>query len=339
MISSQYFVLTVVSGVLFAAPFIFPQLFLLSWFSLVPLFYAIRNTHTLRRGFLLGWLAGLLVNVVGFYWLFYTVRIFGGYNIPLSLVIFSTLVIYSGLAFAFFGFVLKLCGFGPLGLFPALLFTAIEFWFPNLFPWHLANSQSNFLMFIQTADLVGPYGTSFLLVWFNTICYQIFSQVYLQNIQFKVLARNAATLVSVLMLVLIYGQFRLSAVSKQIAQAPVLKIAAVQGNTNVNMKGEVSLMESNLQTYKRLTLDVKDARLVIWPESAIELSLAESLPQLPLELRPELPTEAFFVFGARSFHGNPSAIDAEFFNTAFLTDSGGRILARYHKQVLLIATG
>ena len=334
---SNCFVLSVVSGVLFAAPFLFPELFPLTWISLIPLFHAIQITQTSRRAFLVGWSAGLIVNISGFYWLFYTIRIFGGYNIPFSLFIFLFLAIYSGLALAFFSFVVKIYGFGPLCLFPAVFWTAIEFWFPNLFPWHLANSQSSFLTFIQTADLVGPYGTSFLLVWFNTLCYQILRYIYFAEVQLGVLARNAAILASVLMLVVIYGHLRLSAVSKEIADAPILKLAAVQGNIDVNMKGNMDWMENKLNTYKELTLAIQEAQLVIWPESAIEFSLPESLPQLPLKLRPKLPSgEAFFVFGGRSFRGNPSSINAEFFNSALLTDSDGRILALYHKQVLLM---
>lgn len=325
------------SGVLFAAPFVFPHVFPLSWFSLVPLFHLIRKAQTSRRAFLLGWFAGLVVNILGFYWLFYTIRIFGGYNITFSLFIFSTLAIYSGLALGFFSLVVKICGFGPLSLYPALFWTAIEFCFPHLFPWHLANSQANFLTFIQTADLVGPYGTSFLLVWFNTTCYKILANLYFSKVEAGALARNAAVIASVLMLVLMYGHFRLSIVSKELSQAPVLKVAAVQGNIDVSMKGDVSLMENNLQTYKRLTLKAQGAPLVVWPESAIEFPFPDSLPELPLKFRPQLPTEeAFFVFGGKSFRGNPSGINAELFNSAFLTDSRGRILARYHKQVLLM---
>lgn len=184
---------------------------------------------------------------------------------------------------------------------------------------------------------MGPYATSFLLVWINTICYQILRQVYFSNVQLRVLARNAAVLASILMLVLIYGDFRLSTVSKQVAEAPLLKVAAVQGNTGVDMKGSIDSMEGSLKTYKELTSGIEDAALVVWPENAMGFWLSESLSQLPLKLRPKLSSEeGFFVFGGRSFRGNPSSSDVKVFNSAFLADSQGRILARYHKQVLLM---
>ena len=323
-----------VAGVLFAGPFVFPQLFPLTWISLIPLFHSIQRVHTWQKAFLVGWAAGLVINVFGFYWLFYTINVFGGYNFAVTVIVFFMLAIYSGLAFAFFSLGVKFCGCGPLSLYPALFWTAIEFWFPNLFPWHLANSQANFLTFIQTADLVGPYGTSFLLVWFNTICYQSLRKFNSSNVRFTALVRHPAIVLSVLILVLLYGVFRLSAVAKQASEAPVLKVAAVQGNIDVDRLGNVPRMETNVKTYKDLTLTIGDAAaLVIWPESAMEFSFPQSLRQLPPKLRPTLPSEAsVLAFGGRSFVGNPPSTGARFFNSAFLADSQGRILARYDKQ-------
>src|SRR4029434_4202281 len=43
----------------------------------------------------------------------------------------------------------------------------------------------------------------------------------------------------------------------------------------------------------------------------------------------------FFIFGAKSFRGKLGAPGMKAFNTAFFTDANGKILGRYHKQVLL----
>ncbi len=338
MILLNCFLLAFGAGVLFAAAFVFPQLFPLTWISLIPLFHTIQRVGTRQKAFLIGWAAGLIINVLGFYWLFYTIKVFGGYNFAVAVVIFLFLAAYSGLAFALFSLFVKLCGFGPLCLYPALFWTAIEFWFPNLFPWYVANSQANFLTLIQTADLVGPYGTSFLLVWFNTVCCQSLRDLNFSTVRFTALARNPTIVLSVLILVLVYGVFRLSAVARQVSEAPILKVAAVQGNIDVEMGGNVARMEKNLKTYEDLTLTIGDAAaLVIWPESAMEFSFPQSLSQLPPKLRPTLPSEAtLLAFGGRSFVGNSASTGARFFNSAFLADSHGRILARYDKQMLLM---
>jgi apolipoprotein N-acyltransferase len=55
-----------------------------------------------------------------------------------------------------------------------------------------------------------------------------------------------------------------------------------------------------------------------------------------MELMPQFKAErASFIFGAKSIRGKPGRSDIKAFNTAFFTDAKGRILARYHKQVLL----
>jgi apolipoprotein N-acyltransferase len=76
--------------------------------------------------------------------------------------------------------------------------------------------------------------------------------------------------------------------------------------------------------------------LVIWPESAVEVWVPENLQVLPVELTPPLKAErANFIFGARSFRGTPGTANFKAYNTAFFTDARGRVLGRYHKQMLL----
>jgi apolipoprotein N-acyltransferase len=68
----------------------------------------------------------------------------------------------------------------------------------------------------------------------------------------------------------------------------------------------------------------------------VEVWVPENIRVLPLELVPRLKFErANFIFGARSFGGTPGKPDFKAFNTAFHTDAKGRVLGRYHKQVLL----
>jgi apolipoprotein N-acyltransferase len=60
------------------------------------------------------------------------------------------------------------------------------------------------------------------------------------------------------------------------------------------------------------------------------------LPQLPTEIMPLFKSERpFFIFGAKSFRGKLGAPGMKAFNTAFFVDAKGRVVSRYHKQVLL----
>ena len=320
------------SGLLTAAPFLMPALFSLAWVSLVPLFWAL-GQETSWRGFFYGWLMGIVTTLVGFYWLNYTISLFGGFPYGLSVLIFAGFGLCAGLPFAIFAALVRRYGFGFMSLFPPLFWVALEFWFPVLFPWHLANSQSQFLTLIQSADLIGPYGTSFLLVWANAI---IARSIVSPRGARKACVQAAVVLATLVMIALLYGHWRLQAVAEEIRAARSLAVAAVQGSVDIAKKWNISFLESNLESYRQLSQNTQGATLVVWPESAVENWVSESIVQLPPTVMPALPPDTkYLIFGARSFRGDPARPDVKAFNSAFLVDSTGRVLDHYHKQVLL----
>ncbi len=323
--------LPLLTGILLALPFVYPLLFPAAWLSLIPLFLAVHQRATPKRAFFSGWLAGGAANVLGFYWVDYTIRVFGGFPHGASQAIFLVFAAYGALPLALFALLVRLCGFGPLYLYPGIFWVAVEFSFPLLFPWHLANSQSAFLSLIQSADIVGPYGASFLLVWLNTILYaRIFSSA-----QERTYPAGAVALSALLAASLLYGHWRLKEVESQARAAPAVKVAAVQGDIDIQRKWNMAFLASNLGSYRALTGKVDDARLVIWPETAVEAWVPENIVEIPAEILPSLPPDAAFIFGARSFRGNPAGPNVKAFNSAFLTDGRGRVAGYYHKQVLL----
>ncbi|MDP6560551.1 MAG: apolipoprotein N-acyltransferase [Candidatus Binatia bacterium] len=328
--------LVLLSGLLIAAPFLHLALYFSSWISLVPLFGVLRRTIALRDALFIGLLTGLITNLIGFYWLIYTIKVFGGLPSLLSGFVFFLFALYSAIPFAVLSLLVRRYGFGPFCLLPPLFWIAIEFWFPLLFPWHLANGQSHLLPLMQSADLVGPYGTSFLLVWVNALIFQIAKALFSQREKIRSSLLQAAFGAAALITVLLYGHVRLGVIATKISAAPSLSVALVQGNISIHRKGKIALLESNLENYKKLTKKIKGANLVIWPESAVGAWVLEERKELPPHLAASLPAESsFFVFGARSFTRSAAHANVKTFNSAFLTNNRGHILSRYHKQVLL----
>lgn len=330
---SRTFIGCLSSAALLALPFLFPFLFPLAWVAFLPLFWLLHEAGGLRRAFLCGWLTGWLGYLFGFHWLVYTISVFGGYSYPVSGLIFLLFAALEAFQFALFAALVHRFGFGPLALFPPLFWVALEFWFPLLFPWQLATTQTSFSLLIQNADLVGPYGVSFLLMWFNAIVYALlFGSEAKSRARFLPIALAGVAFTAAL----IYGVFRLDQVAGQMRAAPALTVAAVQGNIDVDMKWDPKKIQSNLRAYLKLTEQAGAATLVIWPETAIEEWVPEPIQQLPKEVMPQLQSDdSFFIFGARSFRGNLSGPNLKAFNSAFLTDSDGRVRGHYHKQVLL----
>jgi apolipoprotein N-acyltransferase len=321
------------SAVLLAAPFLAPKLFPLAWVAFVPLFWTIAQAKNLRAAVFCGWLAGLFAHLIGFYWLVYTINIFGGVPYPVSVIVFLVYAALQGLEMAIFALLVCSVGFGPWQIYPALFWIPIEFLFPLLFPWHLANSQSSFSWFIQTADLTGLYGASFFIMWFNAI---------VAGLLFKT-GRGSRTPWIPLIICsacvaasLVYGLARLNQVTAQLNRATKLTVAAVQANIDVGMKWDPKQMQANLEAHIKLTRGISGAQVILWPESAIEEWLPENLHSLPTAFVESLGLKnAYFIFGARSYRGSPKGPDLKSFNTAFLTDPRGVVLERYHKQVLL----
>lgn len=322
----------VLSGVLTAAPFLHPGFFPLAWAAFVPLFWAVERAGGPRRAFLFAWLAGGAAHLIGFYWVDHTVRVFGGIPYGLSEIVLAGFAVLAGLHIALFGLLVYFCGIGPLMIFPPLLWVAVEFFAPQIFPWHLANSQSAFLLFIQSADLAGPYGAGFLLAWANAAIYAL---LFLRARGARSLIAGTAALALALAANFAYGHFRLRQVESDMRGARTLEIAAVQGSIDILHKWNVTYLESNLKSYLDLTRTVPDARLYLWPESTVEAWVPEDAERMPPEFVPALPPGAALIFGARSFRGVPNGPDMKAFNSAFLIDSTGRVLGQYHKQVLL----
>jgi apolipoprotein N-acyltransferase len=322
------------SAILLAAPFLAPSLFPLAWVAFVPLFWTIDQAPTLRRATFYGWLMGVGAHLIGFYWLVYTISAFGGFPYAVSVAVFFLYAALQAVQIGLFALLVRGAGFGPLQIFPALLWVPFEFLFPLLFPWHVANSQIAFSWFVQSADLVGPYGASFIVVWANAAIYRaIFAFKHERRIAVLPFACAAlSVIVSV-----VYGIQRLGSVAAEIAGASKLSVAAVQGNVDIDLKWNPELAKKNLEKHRRLTAeDAAAVSLVIWPESAIEFMIPETLRELPVELMPAFKSDrTFFIFGAKSFRGALGRPGAKIFNTAFFTDGQGRIVGHYHKQVLL----
>lgn len=325
--------LPALGAALLAAPFLEPLLFPVAWVAFMPLFWCLERAGTLRQAAFCGWLMGFVAHLIGFHWLVYTISAFGGFPYAASVVVFLVYAALQAIQLSIFALLLHIVGYGPLAIFPALLWLPLEFLFPLLFPWHVANSQVYFSWFIQSADLVGPYGASFTVLWANAALYRALTVKTDERLRDSIPLALAALAVAVSV---IYGYRRIQSIDEAIANAPKLSVGVVQGNVDIDMKWNPILARKNLEQHRSLTAQLDAAPLIIWPESAIEYLIPENQMALPAETMPAFKSErSLFIFGAKSYSGTLGRPGAKAFNTAFFTDAKGRVLGHYHKQVLL----
>ena len=323
--------LSLLSAGLIALPFLWPILFPLTWFALIPFLTAVERAPGWRQALSAGALTGVATIALGFHWLVYTIHVFGGVNYALATLAFTLFVAYSAIPFVAFAGLVRLCGTGPLGLFPPAFWVAVEFWFPNLFPWYLATSQTVFTSLNQSADLVGHYGATFVLLWCGTALYRLLRARRGEG-SVRAATWTAAAACAVLAAAVAYGHVRLTEVDAAAEAARKLDIVVVQGNISIERKGNAAFLRTNQQTYKDLSTRGRDADLVIWPESAVERWLPDKAGRVPPEVLP--PRHPHMIIGAITYR-RLSRGGFRKYNSAIALDPAGAVLGRYHKRVLL----
>lgn len=338
-------------AVLYSAVFHFPALSGLAFIAIVPLLWGVSRLKSRAETFWFGYLAGALFFALTLYWV-----------VHVTVAGFFALAAYLGLFTAAFCVIARgaVSVLGNLG-FPQFrfgwikVFTIAAAWVvleyvrgavPVMkFPWALAAySQWRELAFIQSADLLGAWGVSFILVAVNACLFGIL-MLARRLLRFEVPLMRGVLQIVVLFVIgaslvgadVAYGQYALrreSAVPPP-PEAGVRRIAVVQGNIPQHQKWDARIKDSIFQKYEGLTRQAAMERphLIIWPETAfpgyweVEPMMVRRFLALVREVRAHflagIPTLA--VDGAGTMR----------MNTAVFFGPDGAEKGRYHKLRLV----
>ena len=305
--------------------------FYLEWICLVPVLWAIRNQRP-GRAFCIGWLAGIVTNIGGFYWAIQMFRQFAGAPWPLAFLGLLLLAAANGILFAAWAWGTRLItrdtGWNVAWVAP-VVWTAVEKFWPQLFPNYLAASQYKLPLVTQIADLTGILGVTFVVVYINATLFAALEEWYGNR---RVAARLLLVFAAVLASVLIYGQVRIHAVDRQAAAAEHLTIGLIQ--TNHGAGDMLKHPESPLREYQEMSRSLAASRpldLIVWPESVTSVRLMSREGNLPAGALGDTQTPT--LFGSLLQLGKET--EARPRNSALLTDGAGRILGTYDKMVLV----
>lgn len=312
----------------------------MAFFALVPLLFAIEKKTT-SESFRLGLITGTVVNLVGTYWLIGTINKFGGFNIILSVFFHIAISIFWGLMIALFCFAvsrMRLFKRGALlsGLMAASVWVALEFFFPFLFPYSISNFLAEYTVLVQIYDLLGIYPLSFIIIIVNYTIFQIIGSL-LTNKPFPSAALGVCVLL--VLLTVSYGLYRPGQIEKAISEAPKIRVGIVQANFNIFDKKSVNEEFMTLR-HSELSGLLNKPELIVWPETAVQSWVSSDSKYFISAVGIAVPpiTGAYFLSGGLSYSikGEKSQREVDQFNTAFLTDSKGKILGRYNKIKLLM---
>lgn len=206
-----------------------------------------------------------------------------------------------------------------------VVYPALEFIFPNLFPYNIGASQYRFTAITQMVEVTGMLGLTALIGMVNGAFYELVDARLAKR---PVVTRRWAVPAAAFALVLGYGVIRIGQVNASIAAARRITVALVQTNLGARDKQErrAEFMDRHRQMTRELIAAHPEVELVVWPETAINTLLPRDVKDVRSTLDPQRP----MVVGAMM-----RATDGRTFNSILATTATGEVVGRFDKVRLL----
>jgi apolipoprotein N-acyltransferase len=334
----------ILSGTLagFSYPTVFsghamPDLGWFAFFSWVPLFYFLHGA-SVRRAFLLSFFASLLHYSISMYWLYTAMNSFGGLSPMISVAVLLLLIFflsaYFGIIFLISQWIIQKTGWSSIWVRP-WVWVAIEFLRGHIptggLPWsQIGYSQGGFLTFIQSADLFGVYGVTFLLVLVNESIALVFLK--LRGIKIEGFFRKVMVTITLVLINLSYGFYRLH--QELPATHEVLKVGIAQGNTPQEEKWDPLFAREIVENYQEATktIESQGADLILWPEASFPFEVPFDQKNFGYELG---NSNAQVLLGVVTRSQHSRLFRRSIYNSALLVSEEGEILDYYHKRHLV----
>jgi apolipoprotein N-acyltransferase len=344
----------IISAVLLALPFHYGECWPLAFVAFIPLFFAIEG-KTPQYAFIVSYVSGIFFHLMLAYWL-----------ASVSVLGLSLLTAYLALYFGFFGmgasYFLQQPREAEHAQLPFALWSLfavpsiwvvtewVKSWMISGLPWALLSySQWKDIPFIQIADVIGPFGVSFLVMLVNFIGYKFVKDfmpakkgeskdvaVPLHRKRYRIAL--GSVLAGVCLVTFGYGFWTLSRRDAFYA-SPLpkakMRISVVQGNIPQDQKWDAKIKDIIFEKYKRLTLmsAVEKSDLIVWPETSFP-GFIEDEPVMASQLRNMVRQSRTDVLVGAPTIGNMDE-GLKFYNSAILFGPNGEEKGRYHKLHLV----
>ncbi len=289
--------LSITSGFILSLSIPNIEIGLIPFISLIPTIYLIKHTRTYKGAFFLGWITGFTFLAFGFDWLIHTINTFKGSSIP-DFFVYPIFILYClvfSIKFALINLLTKfidkkLPNLHIIISYP-IIFTAIEFAIPELFPFFIGNLAYKDIYLLQISEITGMPGITFIVVLTNVLIYTIISFVINKFTKARIIkSENYNVLLVVIPVIIIlfshlYGFIRINQINSIQKELEPIKIGFIQPNTPMpleDFKNNPDYMDrlnnDTRETYARrkciqLTLEIlrnnPDTDLIVWPESSV----------------------------------------------------------------------
>ena len=252
-------IFTIISSIIVGISYHPLNLGFLSYIGFIPLIY-VWSQNNYKKNFAHGYVFGFLYNLLSNYWI-------GANSGAEFIVVISSLffaVFYLALFWGLAGFIIGLLKKKDFKYYFPFLIVSLE-WFrsfgPLGFDWGvLALTQTNYLPFLQLNDILGPYFSSFFIIYVNCSIYQV-----LNDNRSKI--KNILKLSFIISVFFIYGKSKLNNTYNEKGS---LEVAVIQPNLDPKEKWNRKTRETNISiidSLHNLAINLSPD-IILFPETA-----------------------------------------------------------------------
>jgi apolipoprotein N-acyltransferase len=331
---------------------IFPLsgIYVFSWFALAPLILALLRARpagelevedslklrpaTPRQAFLLAYVCGIMWYAGTCYWIYDTMRQYGGLSVPMAVLALFLFCCYLGLYHGLFGLLISLLvsrgrDYRRVLVAAPFLWVAVELARTRVtgFPWNLLGiSQVDNIALSRIAGWTGVYGISFEIALVNVAVAAAFLVPREKRAAMLVAALAAAAVLQ----------------AGSLLEAPAAKpdrsALLVQQNISVSADWTPMFFQQTLTELTNLTTQSAAGKpeakidLIVWPESPAPFFTNDARFREDVS-KMARATNSWIVTG--SIGTAPAAAPAQIFNSAALISPTGDWTARYDKVHLV----
>jgi apolipoprotein N-acyltransferase len=310
--------------------------FVIAWICYVPLFISLTIMKT-KPAFKAGLIFGVIISLVGFYWMIPGAERFTGSSIFYGVVVFIISACFFSLFFGLLTYLFAKLKFtesakaSPLlnGLLMATLFCigeALIMYVAKGFPWfdfHSVYTLVTSLYAIQPAEYFGIHVITFVLIFVNYIF-----AAFIYSKQWLKLLFPMGTIAAYLLA----GYFIFQNFSDNLKPGKAVNIALLSENIPPEMKWDDNtgnLLADRLLGMSRTAVTLKPD-IALWTESAIPWTYKKDDDLVNTIIKITKPANITHILGI-----NTDASQNTVYNSAYCLLPDGTVSGRYDKQVLL----
>lgn len=275
-------------------------------------------------------LSGIILNSIGFYWLFSTIHDFGQFNIFLSSLGFLIFVLLSSIEFIIPKFIYSKISksrfLRSLSLPASLSILIVESYIPKFFAWTFAHTTLPFKPLSLNASLFGTMMLTFFMFW---ICEFLCDFILFRKD--KANFKRPSFIPLILFTVLLINGNCLNQKNENFKRT---NVTLVQSLPTTELVDGLQMIKADVYKYFELTKEEikdKEQSLIIWPESVITNLIHENISNVKTNYKlPYLGDSFPLIVGALSYNDSK-----QIFNSIFFVGKNGDVPLPYHKQILI----